>query len=302
MNKNNKIIEIQANGYEFNSDKFYTYELIDSHTSLPFYVGKGQEFRMLRHIWQRNQPKFIKTNPHKINKINKIINTGGKIICKIVLIGTENECFEFEVNLIKKYGLRSEGGLLTNLNRGGEGYRHDGIPVDQFTMWGEYIRTYKNAKEAARINNFKNSSLICSCCKKREKSYMGYLWAYTGETPNLLTKTKPTYQWDLNGKLIKIHKNASQAAKELKCDPSTILDCIAGHIRQALGFLWSRENKVPVLTPNKKNKQVKHINTGIIYPTVTAAAKATKHSVGSVSFCCNRKIEKINKDEFCYVS
>jgi len=99
--------------------KYYIYEYVDPLTNLPFYVGKGYGKRYLYHLKNLND----NTNPHKTNKIKKLINEGLKPIINLVKTGlTENQSFEFEKKMIKKYGRIDLGtGCLLNLTDGGEG-------------------------------------------------------------------------------------------------------------------------------------------------------------------------------------
>lgn len=301
--KRNFVILNEAN-HDYTSNNFYVYELIDPSSQQPFYVGKGRDDRAQRHISLRKNKKLQKSNPHKFNTINKIIDIDKKqVIVKLIKsMKTEHNAFIHERSLIKKYGRKCNGsGILTNIASGGKGNTQDGKSIDQFTMWGEYVKTYKNAKEAARVNGWKTYGMICSCCKQQERSYHGFLWAYTGNTPKKLIKVTPVYQWSQDGSLVMIYRNASRAAKALKCDPSTILDCVNGHIRQALGFLWSREPNCPILRANNKKRMVRHLNTTVMYNSVTEAAKSTNHSIGAISACCNGRIQKIGADAFEYI-
>lgn len=291
-------------GHDFHSNNFYVYELINPYTNLPFYVGKGRDSRAWRHVSLRNNVKHQRTNPHKSHTINKIINDGGCVIIRIVSTHeSEEEAFVHEQTLISSHGRIVDGtGILTNITTGGEGYTHDGIPVVQYTMWGAYVTEYKNAKEAARIHGWKTYGTICACCKKRERSYKGFLWSYVGDHPTILMRSVPVYQWTLSGEFVNVHRNTSAAARSVSCDPSTISDCLNGYNRQAVGFMWSRTNTPPTLRESKSIiRVVEHINTGRIYNSVTSAAKATNHSVGDVSGCCNGRKKSIGGDTFRYV-
>ena len=51
-------------------------------------------------------------------------------------------------------------------------------PVKQFTLDGEYIRTFKSIAEANRIIGKGNRSRINDVCKGLAKKSMGYFWEY----------------------------------------------------------------------------------------------------------------------------
>lgn len=289
--------------HDFNSNNFYVYELINSLDNQTFYVGKGRDNRGWKHILLRNNKKLHQTNPHKFNKINSIISNGGKIIVKLVdTFDNEMESHKYEIILIEQHGRKCAGtGTLTNILRGGEGYTQDGKSVDQYTKWGEYVNTYKNAKEAARLNDYPYYSVISGCCLGRERSYKGFLWCYTGNAPHILTTKKPVYQWTHIGEFINVYESTTAAAHHIGLDPSTIGDCVRGITRQAGGYLWSYERKPPALQKNLKNRKVLHINTDTVYDTLTLAAAATKHSISDISACCKHKKQQIRGNKFQYV-
>jgi len=105
------------------NDVFYVY-VLKYPNGTPFYVGKGKENRMNSHEQEARGNKATKfyANPQKISIIRKIWQNGEQVIKeKMVENLTEEQAFEIEIELIKKYGLQKHGGLLVNLTYGGEG-------------------------------------------------------------------------------------------------------------------------------------------------------------------------------------
>ncbi len=95
---------------------YYVYELIDPRVSLPFYVGKGKNDRVYFHLSEKSRAKS--DNERKFNKIQKIRKDGYEPEIKIVqYFENENDAYNYEEQLIKKYGrIRyNEGGILTNI-------------------------------------------------------------------------------------------------------------------------------------------------------------------------------------------
>lgn len=266
---------------------YYVYELVDPTTMIPFYVGKGRGDRMSRHISLRNCKRINESNPHKSRTINKIVSGGHKVLCRVVFSGTESDCFNHERQLIQTYGFRRCGGSLTNITFGGEGNTSSGKSVDQFNMFGEFITTYKNAKEAALINGWKNYSCICGCCRGRETSYMGYLWAYTGSMPALRQTVRPIYQWSTDGECIARFASASEAANSLGIDPSTVSACVSGKKHTYKGFIWSASSTFPGLAQSHKTRRVLNESNGVVYQSVTAAALSVHGGASNVSKSCN---------------
>lgn len=93
----------------------YVYCYYDPNTNLPFYVGKGVDDRYLSHL---SETKETTNNPHKFNKIQKLLRDGTPPIIKILVSGlTAKEAYEIEAAEIQFLG-RSDfdcGGILTNI-------------------------------------------------------------------------------------------------------------------------------------------------------------------------------------------
>lgn len=297
------IIDNEAN-HSFQSNNFYVYALTHPTTNIPFYVGKGRDNRGWKHVLMRTNPKISKTNPHLYNTIRKIIDGQQRIIVRILQsFATEAAAFAYEQLLIEQFGRTCNNtGPLTNITRGGEGNTSTGRAVDQYSIFGEYVATYINAKEAARLNGWPYYTTISACCTGRERSYKGFLWCYTGERPIMSTKVRPVYQWTLAGQLVTRYPNANCAARQVGCNPSTITDCLRGHNRTAVGYVWSYHDTPPTVRQDRKKRRVIHNNTGIVYDSVTAAANATNHNIGHVSACCLGRRESIGGDRFSYVT
>jgi len=92
-------------------NKFYVYGLYEKDViSRPFYIGKGCGKRMYKHLYPSHRNN---RNPHRRNKILKIINNGGIVIPKIIQDNlTEEEAFDLENLLINE--LYDD---LTNINK-----------------------------------------------------------------------------------------------------------------------------------------------------------------------------------------
>ena len=85
----------------------------------PFYIGKGHSKRLYRHIKSYN----LRYNMPKHSKIKKLIKLGYRpIILKYLKNLTEQEAFDYEIDMIKIIGRRDKKlGPLSNLTDGGEG-------------------------------------------------------------------------------------------------------------------------------------------------------------------------------------
>lgn len=95
---------------------YYVYELIDPRFNLPLYVGKGKDNRVYFHLSEQSRAKS--ENVQKYDKIQKIRKEGYEPEIKIVkYFENENDAYDYEEELIKKYGRKGydEDGILTNI-------------------------------------------------------------------------------------------------------------------------------------------------------------------------------------------
>lgn len=101
--------------------KFYVYQLIDPLTNLVFYIGKGNGYRCFTHEYQSKNGNIPHNNKHLFNKIIKILNTGDKIVYKIIFTSDiEEECYDLEEKAIREYGIEK----LCNIELSNRGVKH----------------------------------------------------------------------------------------------------------------------------------------------------------------------------------
>lgn len=221
---------------------YYTYLLISPITNQPFYIGKGKGNRAYFHIksaalnWQGSRTG----NKLKSNTIKNILKKGMEVIIKLTYFSNEEDAFLEERKLIEAYGLKSEGGLLTNLTRGGEGYTRPGIKVDQYDMVGNLIDTFDSIQAAsvavAGNSNLKNA--IKECCEGTRRSAKKFKWAYHGQElrKTHFNKIKCVGQFK-NDTLIASFSSISDTAK-LGFDRTCVSNCCRGIHKTHKGFTW----------------------------------------------------------------
>jgi len=128
------------------------------------------------------------------------------------------------------------------------------IKVDQYTLKGEFIKTWDALSDIERTLNISTSN-ISKCCKGKKGQVNGYRFSYhsqplTGE--NLIRK-KSVIQYNLQGEKAGIfqsiadaeramvNKRTSQIGKACKKHKNTSF---------AYGYLWSYENDTPIISVN----------------------------------------------------
>lgn len=109
--------------------------------------------------------------------------------------------------------------------------------VDPYTK--EIINIFESISEAARYVNV-NQSGISNVLSGKNHTAAGFGWCYVNEYKNYhpLTKTKQVIQLDKNNNIIKIWKDANEAAKKLNKNASSIRAVCNGKRKTVYGFKW----------------------------------------------------------------
>lgn len=125
----------------------FVYALFDGRGN-PFYIGRGKRDRWNTHFRKVNHNLKKVANPHKDAVIRKLIATGKKPVIEWVKCGSDKEAKELEFRLIKMFGRKADGGILTNITEGGEhifrGRRHTKASKKKI---GDYWRGRIRARE-----------------------------------------------------------------------------------------------------------------------------------------------------------
>lgn len=122
--------------------------------------------------------------------------------------------------------------------------------INQYTLDGVYLRTWKSTAEAAREHNEFWPQNITKCCKGKIKSAYNYIWKYTSDcnsTENIEGisrinngKPIPVKQYSLENVFIKEWPSMSEASESLSISIHNISSCCKGGRKSAGGFIWKK--------------------------------------------------------------
>lgn len=150
------------------SNNFYVYLLLDPRKAyLPFYVGKGKNYRAYHHLKSK---AHANCNPLKAAVIDKIRTRG--LEPKIMIWKqdiSEAEAFELEMNLIQKFGRRdTQTGILTNMSNGGEGNAGRRFSEEHRQKLSEAAKGRKMSQEAKdKISQSRKGRLASNEAKRK---------------------------------------------------------------------------------------------------------------------------------------
>lgn len=119
------------------------------------------------------------------------------------------------------------------------------IKVKQYSLTGEYIKTWDSISEAAIKNGIKSPSTILHVCRKNRFKAGNFRWTYENDLLEEYIskrKTKEIVQMDSCNNEIKIWLSISLASKELGLDISSISKACKDTNKNVGGFKWRYKN------------------------------------------------------------
>lgn len=132
-----------------------------------------------------------------------------------------------------------------------EAHRKNCKPISQFDIeTGQLIKDWLSSKDITR-GGFNRANIISLCKSEKGFGYIyDYGWSYKSKYDTIINKSvlaTPNYNahgrtikcLDMDGNLVKIYYKIADAARELKCSPCSISDCLMGRIKRCKGFYWA---------------------------------------------------------------
>lgn len=125
----------------------------------------------------------------------------------------------------------------------GKQHRNDIVPVFQFDMDGNLLRSFNSLSEAERITGI-NHSKISAVCSGIRKSTGGFIWSYTKTAEAYFSnqkthKCKAVVQMDMYGDVVCTYPSAAEAARKLKLHQAIISKCCLGQRKSTGGYQWA---------------------------------------------------------------
>lgn len=238
------------------------------------YVGQSKHIyrRWKKHKWELNKSQHI--NAHLQRAWDKCGESNFEFeILELCEQDVIDERERFYINLYKcldqKYGynLESGGHNYKKLSESTKNKLKKGLekanaarqrPVVQYDALGNQIRVFHSGKEASEITGASKTG-IYSVCKGINKSAGGFQWRYADENikncDSVIIKSRrpvtkgEVVQYNLNGSIIQVYKNATIASNKTGISRSCIGAALNDSRKQnyAGGYLWSFYGKdIPV--------------------------------------------------------
>jgi hypothetical protein len=274
--------------------QYYVYILIDPRNSQPFYVGKGYKNRMMSHESETRRVQY--NNKEKCETIQEIWNVGLQVKYEQIFVCGEKESREKEKDLIKKYGRRIKGGLLTNKHVGGNGGGRIGKQVCQYDKDGTLISEYKSASDAERTTGISLSE-ITAVCRGDWKIAGGFQWRWKGEEPiqgykRKSEKRKKVKSYTMKGEFVSEYESQYDAVLKLgktKKSATKISSCCRRLLPSYLGFQWRfSDDPLPTNIQPQSKRVVQMTMDGDVLNVFESISEAKrKTGVTSVSLVCN---------------
>ena len=130
------------------------------------------------------------------------------------------------------------------------------LKIDKYTMDGAFVKTYKNASEAARDNKGIHASSILLCCKGKLHQTGNSIWRYNGHPFNefpvkSFSNCKPLSCYTKDNVFVNYFVSMKDAAAYIGKKPPTITAQLSGRAKTAGGYCFYYANDPNQPDPTK---------------------------------------------------
>lgn len=264
------------------------------------YIGQSIE---IEHRWQ----KHLAANDDFV--IHKALKKYGKENFDFSII---EECNSLELDNKEKYWIDYYNSLIPNgynmIPGGSQGLGlAKGKPVQQYDLKGNFIAEYPSAHQASSATGI-NFSSICACCRNEISHTKEFQWKCTNDKNKIINiinnheaiiVERKVYQYNLDGKLIKIYNNLNEASINSGISKSIICKVCRFQGNTAGGYVWRYEgNNFSDHKTKPKNRVVEQYDLNGNYlqtfNSITEAAKKTNSNCGNIQSVCAGKKKTSN--------
>jgi hypothetical protein len=122
------------------------------------------------------------------------------------------------------------------------------VPIDQYSMKGDYIRSFKSSTEASRILNIKEGNIFASVRGGKFCSANGFIFVKTGDQDEVFDRIKrlkkakkeiQVHQYTLDKEHVASYDNYNDACIATGIQKGSLCRCIKKQRFTAGGFIWS---------------------------------------------------------------
>ena len=201
------------------------------------------------HIQQRFK-EHIKGNKKPLSNIDRNIQKYGKDNFLFEII---EECSQEKLNEREIYWIAYFDSFRNGYNNtpGGNdtscAVKVNEKPVEQYTLDGKYITTYKSTCEASRQTGIEQSNIVYCCNNHPRYKHAGcFQWKYVNDNKIIIpilvkihsTKKREIGQYNSNNKLISIFPSAMEAERQTQINHRHISECCNKQRKTAGGYHW----------------------------------------------------------------
>lgn len=227
-------------------------------------------------------------------------------ICEILKENiSQEEANDLEVYYISKLDSINNG---YNITIGGNcGSYGRGITIYQYSINGDYLKTWKSIGDIARWFNVADASMVYSCIKGTLNSWRGYQWTnfknekidktYNRNYDGVPKTRKKVYQYTFEGEFIREYKMLSEVSM-FGFSYKNVSSCCLGKSQTYANFQWRYEyfSKLDsaidpfILSSSKQCKKVykydKNFKLVDTYDSLSIADKENGIYFKNISRCC----------------
>lgn len=199
------------------------------------YIGSSKNLnqRYKQHIDQ------LKRGKHHNYKLQKLYSEHKELSFEVLWNCSPDKRFEFEqvfVDYLENIN------IAKNVKINGAGMNKK--EVHQYSLNGNYIKSFKSTRDAETEINIWHSNISAACSESNNtKSAGGFQWRYykVDKLPEY-NFNKSVMCFNKDGYLIEVFNSVREASRKMKVNAGSITNCAKERTRTGGGFIWKYKN------------------------------------------------------------